>query len=318
MWVGIFATTDIDMHECRFILALALSLLGNVGGCSVYDASLRAGEGDPRDASGPGGAANDAAGAGVTGGGIGGASGAPHDGGSSGAAGSTPTTGTGGSGGASGSSGAGGMPVADAAAIDVAVDSGPATGMDADLDSDASASDAGPIDAGDDGTDVDDDANDVHDEGGHDVAIDTRDAGFDPTTAASVRIIATYSDKCMGVDGNGTVDGTRIYQFPCGAASGQIFRFESQRGSYRIINPSSGKCIAASGTGNGASLHISACNGSPTQSYTLQSAGGQYSLVNSGAGNCVEIAGPSTTDGAAFRFYTCNGQSHQVFRFEAP
>jgi hypothetical protein len=123
----------------------------------------------------------------------------------------------------------------------------------------------------------------------------------------------------MGVDANGTADGTRIYQFTCSAAAGQIFRFESLGGAaYRIINQSSGKCVSASGTGNSATLYISACNGGATQGYTLQAAGAGHNIINTGAGNCVEVALQSTSDGAAYQYFTCNGGSHQVFRFEAP
>jgi hypothetical protein len=205
----------------------------------------------------------------------------------------------------------------DGAVTDASSDADPPTGTDADFDAPTDLDGAGPGDVSEDAMDGDDGATDAGDAGSNDAG--ARDGGLDPTTAASLRIVATYSDKCMGVDGNGTADGTRLYQFTCSAAPGQIFRFESQGTSYRIINPSSGKCVSASGTGNGASLHISACSGSnQTQSYTLQAAGGSYSLVNTGNGNCVELVGPSAADGAAFRFYTCGGQSHQVFRFEAP
>jgi arabinan endo-1,5-alpha-L-arabinosidase len=122
----------------------------------------------------------------------------------------------------------------------------------------------------------------------------------------------------MGVDADGTADGTKIYQVTCTAAAGQIFRFESLGATYRIINQNSGKCVSASGTGNSAKLDIRPCNGGATQSYTLQAQGTNYNIVNSGAGNCVEVAAQSTADGAAYQFYTCNGGTHQVFRFELP
>jgi arabinan endo-1,5-alpha-L-arabinosidase len=123
----------------------------------------------------------------------------------------------------------------------------------------------------------------------------------------------------MGVDANGTADGTRIYQFTCAADTGQVFRFESLGGAtYRIVNPSSGKCVSASGTGNSAKLDIRACNSGATQSYTLQPVNGNYNIVNPSGGNCVEVALQSTADGAAYQFYTCSGGNHQVFRFEVP
>jgi galactose oxidase len=123
----------------------------------------------------------------------------------------------------------------------------------------------------------------------------------------------------MGVDANATADGTRIYQFTCAAVAGQIFRFESLGGAtYRIINQSSGKCLSASGTGNAATLHINACNGGATQAYTLQPAGANYNIINSGGGNCVEVALQSTSDGAAYLYRVCNGDSNQVFRFDTP
>jgi hypothetical protein len=200
-------------------------------------------------------------------------------------------------------------------------DTGDAPAADASIDAAAETGGTNPIDVNEDAGEGDtvDDPGEGGDTGITDGGGGPRDGGIDPTTSAAARIIATHSEKCMGVDGSGTADGTRIYQSTCAAAAGQVFRFESLGGAaYRIINPSSVKCLSASGTGNGATLHISACNGGATQLYTLQPAGANYNIINTAGGNCVEVALQSTSDGAAYLYRTCNGESHQVFRFEAP
>jgi hypothetical protein len=210
---------------------------------------------------------------------------------------------------------------ADAMGSDGTAGTGGAPVADAGIDAAAGTGGTGPLDVNDDTDDGDtmDGSSEGGDTGSADGAGGSRDGGIDPTGAPAVRIIATHSDKCMGVDANGTADGTRIYQFTCAVATGQVFRFESLGGAtYRIINQSSGKCVSASGTGNGATLYISSCNGGATQTYTLQSVGANYSIINPGGGNCVEVALQSMSDGAAYDYRTCNGDSSQVFRFEAP
>jgi hypothetical protein len=215
-------------------------------------------------------------------------------------------------------SGSGGVTGVDVIRTDT-IGTGGAAAPDARIDAAAGAGGTGATDASADTRDGDTAVRDARDTEVADSAGGPRDGGIDPIGASAVRIIATHSDKCMGVDANGTADGTRIYQFACAAATGQVFRFEALGGAvYRIINQSSGKCVSASGTGNSATLHISACNGGATQSYTLQTAGANYNIVNTGAANCVEVAQQSTADGAAYRYFTCGGGSHQVFRFEAP
>ena len=288
-------------------------------------------------------------------GGAGGSSGANLDSGTSGSGGASGLAGSGGatgsadatgSGGTPGSSDAAGAGGADARDSDGTAGRGGAPSADAGTDVAGETGEAGPIDANDDTIDANDDTSDGNtvdgandgktldgasdgdtldgareagDTGSADGAGGSHDGGIDPTSAPAVRIIAMHSDKCMGVDADGTADGTRIYQFTCAAATGQVFRFESLGGAtYRIINQSSGKCLSATGTGNGAAIYISACNGGVTQAYTLQPAGANYNIINPGGGNCVEVALQSTSDGAVCRYYTCNGDSNQVFRFEAP
>ena len=170
------------------------------------------------------------------------------------------------------------MTGADAMGSDGTVGTGGAPAADAGIDAAAEAGGAGPVDVNDDTGDGDtiDGASEGETREAQTEPVASGDGGIDPTTASAVRIIATHSDKCMGVDANGTADGTRIYQFTCAAATGQVFRFESL-GERRIA--SSIRAVASASLpaaqGNGAALSISACNGGATQAYALQPAGGK-------------------------------------------
>jgi hypothetical protein len=128
----------------------------------------------------------------------------------------------------------------------------------------------------------------------------------------------------MGVSGNGTANGTRIYQYTCSSsAAGHVWQFVPvSAGLYQLRNPNSGKCATASGTANVSLYSIQPCTGSSFQTFTLDPfSAGYEQLLNPSSGRCLDVRGRSTADGAEFELYECDFLApayNQAFRFEAP
>ena len=69
------------------------------------------------------------------------------------------------------------------------------------------------------------------------------------------------------------------------------------------------------GPSSGQTSVTASFSGMNSGTYMLDIAG---TASGTNGGNCVEVALQSTSDGAAYDYRTCNGDSNQVFRFEAP
>ncbi|MEU6773743.1 arabinofuranosidase catalytic domain-containing protein [Streptomyces sp. NPDC046759] len=107
--------------------------------------------------------------------------------------------------------------------------------------------------------------------------------------------------RCLDVDGNGTVNGTKVELWDCNGVGGQKW---VQQGDGSLLNPQSGRCLDAPGgaTGDGTRLQIWDCNGSAAQKFSVD--GG--APVAGPGGTCVDVAGDDTgADGAAVQLWGC-------------
>ncbi|MET8808011.1 arabinofuranosidase catalytic domain-containing protein [Streptomyces sp. NPDC004546] len=107
--------------------------------------------------------------------------------------------------------------------------------------------------------------------------------------------------RCLDIDGNGTVSGTKVELWDCDGVGGQKW---VQQGDGSLLNPQSGRCLDSPGgaTGNGTRLQIWDCNGSAAQKFSVD---GGAPIAGPG-GTCVDVAADDTgTDGAAVQLWGC-------------
>jgi hypothetical protein len=93
---------------------------------------------------------------------------------------------------------------------------------------------------------------------------------FKETAAgAKTGLILGYGDKCIGVIGNTTANGSQVAYYGCGSSSNAGQKWEYVGGTLR--NPNSGKCLQPVGgsTVNLTKLEIQPCDGSTMQQWTL-------------------------------------------------
>merc|ERR1711943_158915 len=90
----------------------------------------------------------------------------------------------------------------------------------------------------------------------------------------------------------------------------------SPAGAYKVVNPSSGKCIDICQRFNfsdGACIQLYACNGQPNQHWEIR--GGQ--LVNTPSGKCPDIDRFDFADTAKIQLHSCNGGANQDWTLQS-
>lgn len=78
--------------------------------------------------------------------------------------------------------------------------------------------------------------------------------------------------KCLGANGNGTANGTKVITWDCTAGSSQKWTFHAD-GS--ITNDLSGLCLDVTGTATatGSKIQLWSCTGASNQKWSLSSGG---------------------------------------------
>ncbi|MDX5569983.1 ricin-type beta-trefoil lectin domain protein, partial [Streptomyces sp. ID05-04B] len=78
--------------------------------------------------------------------------------------------------------------------------------------------------------------------------------------------------KCLGANGNGTTNGTKVVTWDCNGGASQKWTFHAD-GS--VTNDLSGLCLDVTGTGtaNGSKIQLWSCTGNPNQKWSMASAG---------------------------------------------
>ncbi|MBV9792559.1 MAG: ricin-type beta-trefoil lectin domain protein [Actinobacteria bacterium] len=74
--------------------------------------------------------------------------------------------------------------------------------------------------------------------------------------------------RCLDIDGDGTVVGTKVELWDCNNVGGQVWQ---QQSNGSLLNPQSGLCLDDPGdnTADGTQLQIYTCNGTPAQEFPL-------------------------------------------------
>ncbi|MED5620931.1 RICIN domain-containing protein [Ideonella sp. BN130291] len=144
--------------------------------------------------------------------------------------------------------------------------------------------------------------------------------------AATTKIVAEHSGKCLNVEGGpeATQDGARIIQWACNGASNEDWTLVSDgNGHVSLVARSSNKCVqpAGGGTANETKLEQASCNGSAQQLWTVRpkASGGRYEIVHLNAGRCLDVTGgpAATADGVVTELWDCTGEANQSWALEA-
>ena len=107
--------------------------------------------------------------------------------------------------------------------------------------------------------------------------------------------------RCLDIDGNGTVNGTKLELYDCNGVGGQQWIPQAD-GS--IKNPQSGRCLddPSGNTANGTQLQIYDCNGNAAQKFAII----QGTPIKGPGGKCVDVAGDDVGgNGAVVQLYDC-------------
>ena len=100
----------------------------------------------------------------------------------------------------------------------------------------------------------------------------------------------------------GIVDGTNVQIWADNNLAPQIWRVTlNSDGTYKLINPNSGKAldVAGGGTANGTNVQIWADNGLNAQKWNISlQTDGTYKLINPASGKALDIANGGTSNGS--------------------
>jgi endoglucanase len=140
--------------------------------------------------------------------------------------------------------------------------------------------------------------------GGTGLGVD--DFSFTARTAGTM--VGRGSNRCLDVQGAGTVDGTPVQISDCNGNQAQQWT-AAAKGA--LVNPLSAKCLDVSGAGtaNGTPVQIYDCNGTGAQQWTLNSDG---TVVNPNSGKCLDVSGQATADGSRLQIWDCNPNHDQL------
>jgi hypothetical protein len=114
-------------------------------------------------------------------------------------------------------------------------------------------------------------------------------------------------DVCNG----GQTTGTCVQQYTTQSVNTNQDFYLLANGSDWTINMAANrdKCLGpnSNGTANGTKVVVQDCNGTTAQNYTAMpmSTSGVYAFKNVASGRCLNVAGPSTSNGAALQLYDC-------------
>ncbi|SDH86351.1 PKD domain-containing protein [Actinokineospora alba] len=108
--------------------------------------------------------------------------------------------------------------------------------------------------------------------------------------------------KCVDVNNNGSVDGSKIQLWTCNGGNNQKW---TQTGT---TLQSLGKCMTAVGNSqtDGTLIQLFGCNGATGQNWSVQSDG----TIRNGT-KCLDATGGASADGTQLIIWTCNGGTNQ-------
>ena len=123
------------------------------------------------------------------------------------------------------------------------------------------------------------------------------------------------AQKCMGVSGGQTANGTPVQLLTCDGTARQRWTL-GYDGQLRGIG---GKCLTVSfsSTANRTVTELQTCTGSRAQRFDYTAAGELRSSLD--ANKCVEVRGGFTADGTPIQIFDCNGTASQKWQdFPSP
>jgi galactose oxidase len=139
------------------------------------------------------------------------------------------------------------------------------------------------------------------------------------TQGSGFAIVARHSGLCLGLENNGTAQGTRLTQQACNSSANQTWVWSSQAGATPVVSSLTNQCmdVSQASQANGSAVIQSACNEALDQQWILSSKNSFYALKVRHSGQCLEVDGASTTTGAAMIQWPCSNRSNQQFSVKA-
>ncbi|MES2732356.1 MAG: RICIN domain-containing protein [Bacteroidota bacterium] len=135
---------------------------------------------------------------------------------------------------------------------------------------------------------------------------------------AYYRIINRHSGRLADVNGQSTVDGGSLIQWPATGGNNQQWQILSNGdGFYRIINRNSGKALEVPGYSvtNGQTIDQWVYNGGNNQHWQILDNGGDYyRIINRHSGQALEVPGYSVTDATNLTQWPFNGGNNQQWQ----
>ncbi|MFD3555914.1 RICIN domain-containing protein [Streptomyces goshikiensis] len=129
---------------------------------------------------------------------------------------------------------------------------------------------------------------------------------------------ASTANKCLGIYGGGTSNGTLAIQWSCNQNRDQYWFTESagNTGGYLLKNLN-GLCLEAPGWTNepGAQLGQWSCHGGANQVWHISGEGyGGHRYQKTNSNLCISVEGGSPNNGARIIQWPCNNAADQYFK----
>jgi hypothetical protein len=124
--------------------------------------------------------------------------------------------------------------------------------------------------------------------------------------AAGASVIGTQSGRCLDVNDNTLINGTRTQLWDCTGGPNQTWVYNARKQLVVYGN----KCLDAlnNGTSNGTPVIIWDCNGQTNQQWNLNSNG---TITGVQSGLCVDASGRGTANGTSIILWTCGTGTNQ-------